>query len=130
MTETGLRPLSFLLVSEGPTTSWVELLQQAVSTLGELEMVAEKDAVEAVAETRWDLVVVDAGAVREFASLVSSLRSGRPDLRVAVFTSSPTWRRTRDVLQAGAVDYVRKSLSMDETRSTLETLLALPLPKA
>ena len=91
MTETGLRPLSFLLVSEGPTTSWLETLQQAVSTLGELETVAEGEAVEAVVETQWHLVVVDAGAVREFASLVSSLRANRADLRVAVFTSSPTW---------------------------------------
>jgi len=122
------RTLSFLLIGGSPQAPWVRALYQALATLGKLQLVPEKDAIQTIVENRYDLVMVDAGAVQEAASLVSNLRVTRSDLRIVVFTSSPTWRRAREALQAGAVDYVRKSLDEKQTRAVIQSALELSPP--
>jgi len=120
--------LSFLLIGGSPQAPWARALRQALSTMGDLYAVPEEDAVRSVAESRYDVVMVDAGAVQEATRIVYLLRATRADLRVVVFTSSPTWRRAREAYQAGAVDYVRKSLEAEQIRATIESALELPLP--
>lgn len=118
---------SFLLIGEKTGTQWPLILQQALSLLGKLWIVSEEEAVRAVSESRYDVVIIDAGAVRDAASLVSRLREQQPQARIIVATASPTWQRSREVLQAGAADYIRKSLDEKELRSKIQAVLEVPL---
>lgn len=119
------RRFSFLLVSQATETPWVQAIQRVLSTLGEWRILPEREAVNAISRHRYDLVIIDAGAVRNAASLVSRLQAKQVDLRTVVFTSSPTWQRAREVLQAGATNYVRKSLDEKEIQAAIESTLRL-----
>lgn len=119
-------PCSFLLVSDGQKTPWVRALQQALADLGQVDSVAPDQAMEALVRNPYCMVLVDAGRVKDVASLTSSLRAHQAELRVVVFTASPTWQRAREVLQAGAMDYCRKTLDEREIRSVVESVLELP----
>jgi len=119
------RHFSFLLVSQDTETPWVQAIQRALSTLGEWQIVPEKEAVDAICKHCYDVVIVDAGAVRNATSLVSRLLAKQTNFRIVVFTSSPTWQRAREVLQAGAANYVRKSLDEKEIQAVIESTLRL-----
>jgi DNA-binding NarL/FixJ family response regulator len=130
MTATKQSSYTFLLVCRGSETPWLLALQHVLSALGTIDIVPEEQAVEASTQSHYDAVLVDAGAVQDAALLVSRLRKKRADLRVAVFTSSPTWQRAREALQAGAADYIRTSLEEKEIRSVIKSVLELPPPSA
>jgi DNA-binding NarL/FixJ family response regulator len=119
---------SFLLVSEKRETRWSAVLQRALEALGRLEIVREGEAVEAVIQRPHDVIIVDAGTVEDAAALTSRLRTEQPEARIIVATASPTWQRAREAMQAGAADYVRKSLDEKELRSKIETVLGRPAP--
>ena len=117
---------TFLLVGE-TGTRWHSVLQRVLSSLsGKLHTVAEERAAESVAQDRYDMVIVDAGIVDDAALLVSHLRARQKQARVVVATASPTWKRARAALQAGAADYISTSLNEDELRSVIEMALKLP----
>ncbi|MGA9349744.1 MAG: response regulator [Anaerolineae bacterium] len=88
----------------------------------------EEKALQSVAESRYDLVIVDASAVGDVLSLVSRLRAQQPQTRIVVVTASPTWQRAREALRAGAADYIRKSLDGEELRSKIQAVLDAPPP--
>lgn len=119
---------SFLLIGRKTETQWPLVLQQALSSLGKLHTVPEGESVEAVIQRHYDVIIIDAGAVSDVSLLTSRLRAQRPEARVVVATASPTWRRARQALQAGAADYIRKSLDEKELRSKIEAVLELPPP--
>jgi DNA-binding response OmpR family regulator len=119
---------TFLLVGQTTETQWSSVLKEALSPLGSLQVVSEEGAVPAVIRTHYDLVIVDAGAVRDAVLLVSRLRVQQPETRIVIATASPTWQRAREALQAGAADYVRKSLDEKGLRSKVQAVLECPSP--
>jgi DNA-binding NarL/FixJ family response regulator len=119
---------AFLLVGMRTETPWSLALRRALSTLGELHTVPEEEAFQTVAESRYDIVIVDASAVGDVPSLVSRLRAQRPEPHIVVVTASPTWQRGREALRAGAADYIRKSLDEEELRSKIQAVLDTPPP--
>jgi len=118
---------AFLLIGE-KETQWSQVLRRALSPLGKLQVVGEEEAIQAVAQDDYGVIIVDAGAVGDVAALVSRLRAQRPQARVVVATASPTWRRAREALQAGAADYIRKSLNEKELRAKIQAVLKVPPP--
>ena len=118
----------FLLVGKTTETQWSSVLKEALSPLGSLQVVSEEGAVPAVIRTHYDLVIVDAGAVRDAVLMVSRLRVQQPETRIVIATASPTWQRAREALQAGAADYVRKSLDEKGLRSKVQAVLERPSP--
>jgi DNA-binding response OmpR family regulator len=119
---------TFLLIGKKTDTQWSQVLRQALHSLGKLHTVSEKEAVQAITQRHYDVVIVDAGAIGDVASLVALLRSKQRRMRIVVATASPTWQRAREILQAGAVDYIRKSLNMKELRSKIQTVVKVPPP--
>jgi len=120
---------SLLLVSERKETQWSRTLRQALLPLGKLRVVSEEDAEQMVVRSDYDVIIIDAGVVYGVVPLISRLRAQRPEARVIVATASPTWRRAREALQAGAADYIRKSLDEEELCSKIEAVLKLPPPQ-
>lgn len=117
---------TFLVISAVAETPWISALQRALSSLGELHILPEGQAVAAIERSDYDLVLVDAGMVDNAALLVARLRARSDRARVLVFSSAPTWRRARELLLAGAMDYVRKTLDEEEMRYLIESILGLP----
>ena len=106
--------LTFILVGRIPATHWYSVLKRALAPLGTLYIVSEGDAVTAVQQRECDVVIVDAGAVTAAASLTSRLRLHWPKAQIIVATASPTWQQAKKAFQAGAADYIRKSLDEKE----------------
>ena len=120
----------FLLVGNGleKESGWARVLARALSSLGELNIVSEEEAVRLLVEDCLDAIIVDAGAVGNVAKLVTRLRSRLPDVRVIVATASTTWQRAREVLKAGAAEYIRKSGNEAELGSILKVVREGPVP--
>jgi DNA-binding NarL/FixJ family response regulator len=75
----------------------------------------------------FDLMVVDASGLQiELAERVAWLHGRFPEVPIVVLTSSPTWRRARAVLLAGAGDYMPRSLDDDLLLSRCRSLLVSP----
>jgi DNA-binding response OmpR family regulator len=119
---------TFLLVGKEMETGWPLALQQALFPLGKLTIVPEEEAAQTVAQGPCDLVIIDAGHVRDAFELTSQLRTRQPGLRVIVATASPTWQRAREAMKAGAADYIRKSLDEKGLRARIEAVLELGPP--
>jgi len=126
MTTARKRSHAFLLISGMPLTQWNQVLQRALASLGELQIASEEQAVNMIFQNHYDVVIIDAGPVRDAVSLVSRARASRKGLRIVVVTASPTWLRAREVLLAGATDYIRKSLDEEEIQAFIKSMLELP----
>ena len=114
---------TFLLIGEKMETRWPLVLEQALSSLGKLVVVSEEEASQLITKNSYDMIIVDAGAVRDALGLVLYLRAAQPQARIIVATASPTWQRAREVLKAGATDYIRKSQDEKKLLSDIQTAL-------
>lgn len=117
--------VAFLLIGEQEGASWPLALAEALAPLGRLRIVSEREVFEEVDRTRYDMIIVDTTAVKEVASLVARLHAQQPEVRMVVATLSPTWQRARKAMQAGASDYIRKSLNKEETLDAIRDILKL-----
>ncbi len=105
---------------------WLKQLTGVLAVLGELTICAESMLDEEPDED-YDLVVVDASGLQmEVAERVAWLSGRFPNVPIIVLTSSPTWRRARNVLQAGAADYMRRSFDDEQLLARCRFLLDYP----
>ena len=119
----------FLLIGPSLKDPWQMLLHEVSETLGTLQTTNEAAALDSVARHDYDLIVIDAVRVADPYALVSRIRLKRPQARAVVVTASPTWKRARRAFQAGATDYVQKSMNKETILAMLrETLLKSPPP--
>lgn len=101
----------------------------ALTALGEVAVLPPKQALEHLLVSRYDLVIIDATMLDSEMLLLSQIRARQPNARLLVLTASPTWRRARDALKAGAMDYLSKSLTEKEYLAIFQELLnRTPLP--
>lgn len=115
--------ITFLLVGNREESPWAQTLAEALAPLGELGIISEQEAFKEIEHKRYDVIIVDSTVVKEVAPLVARLRVQQPEAHVVVATVSPTWQRARDAMQAGASDYIRKSLNKQETLAAMKKIL-------
>jgi DNA-binding NtrC family response regulator len=120
--------LPFLLISGSFDPYWGQILAQALESLGTLQVSTEPDAAMLLRSITYDLIIIDASGVEQAPRLIERIRAEQPDARVVIMTASPTWTRAREAFLAGAIDYTRKSLDLDEIRSVIQSALNKPLP--
>src|SRR5947209_6526906 len=108
-----------IVTSEAADKSWREWLAATLAPLGKLEAVEVDEAMKQVKEQN-GIVIVDATFVENVDAVVSSLRTERPDSRIVVMTASPTWQRARSAFEAGAIDYLSKTMDEEEILNTFE----------
>lgn len=109
----------FLLVTNKTRSTWVKTVRDAVSNSGQLRLVSEGRALTEMEHAVYDIVLIDTTAVDNIVFLVASLHAKRPEAKIIVGTLSNDWQPAREVLRAGATDYIPKSLSSKELASTL-----------
>ncbi len=124
--ESVLMKYKFLLIGEKAESQWPLVLERALSSLGKLQIVSEQEVLQTVVQSHYDAIIIDAGVVSDAAGLVSLLREQRPEARIVVATASPTWQRAREILQAGAADYIHKSLDEKQLQSEIRAVLEPP----
>lgn len=114
---------SIILIDGSHDYPWAKVLKDSLNPMDILEIIHEDNAVTLIAQRNYDLVIIDAAAVRDAPLLVSHIRTKCNDARIMIVTASPTWRRAREAFQAGATDYVQKSLDTKETKLTIQAAL-------
>ncbi len=114
----------FLLVGNQRTSSWLPIVQGAASSLAVLRTVSAEHAPQHVAQRLYDLILIDATDVAEVPTLVTALRKRQPDARILVGTAAQDWTTAREVLRAGALDYLDKAMAADELRLLFQRILA------
>ncbi|MCL4296501.1 MAG: response regulator [Anaerolineae bacterium] len=117
---------TFLLIGEKAESQWPLVLEQALSPLGKLHIVSEQTVVKRGIHPDCDVIIIDAGVVEDAVTLVSSLHQQQPQARIIVATASPTWQRAREMLKAGAADYIYKSLDEKQLQSEIRAVLETP----
>jgi DNA-binding NtrC family response regulator len=111
---------NLLVISNDPDSVWLEIVGDALQSLGELQVVSEQEASMQIKVKDYDLMILDATAISgDIATLVARLHKERPNVPIVVATTSPTWQRARQVFRAGASDYIRKSLDRERILASL-----------
>ena len=120
--------MQFLLLDGADDSYWKAWLIETLTPLGILR-VAPADTGVPNADAEPDgLIIIDATAVEDVEELVSRLRTERPERRIVVVTASPDWVHARAAFEAGAADYLPKTLSPKQLLETFQRLLQRPLP--
>jgi CheY-like chemotaxis protein len=127
--ESVLMKYKFLLIGEKAESQWPLVLERALFSLGKLQITSEQEVLQTAVQSYYDILIIDAGAVNDAVSLVSLLREQQPEARIVVATASPTWQRAREILQAGAADYIHKSLDEKQLQSEIRAVLETPLSR-
>jgi vacuolar-type H+-ATPase subunit F/Vma7 len=113
----------FLLIGFRAGEEWPNFLTEALLPWGKLDIIQE-EALKTIIPDKYNLLIIDAGAVNNVARLVSNLRmeQSKP---VLVVTASPTWQTAREILKAGAIDYIGRSFDKKEFRSRIKEILKI-----
>ena len=101
-------------------------MTEVLGSLGRLIVFSETMFEDEVNEPFAMLVVDASGLQMELAERVAWLHGRFPEVPIVVLTSSPTWRRARAVLQAGAADYMRRSTEDNVLLNRCRSLLQCP----
>lgn len=117
--------MRFLLINGSQSKYWRLALKSALAALGELDAVGEKDALATLSDCEYSLVFMDATAVAEPPDLVEQIRSRWQDLPVIVASGAPQWEQAREVMKAGATNYISKSYDGEALREAARKALNL-----
>lgn len=112
-----------LLIAGTIHAQWGNILQSAVGEEGSVYLATEQDFAGLLAKHAFHLVIVDAGEIGSFSQIVKEVRHLQPATKVVVATASPTWKRAREAMRAGAFDYIRKHQNEAQLARYLSQLL-------
>lgn len=115
---------NLLLVGTPPDSLWAAALRDWLGSVADLHIVPADEARARLAETVYDTVILDYSADGVAPETLRELRQLRPDTPILVVSASPTWQQAREVLAAGGIDYVPKSLDADALRELMEEILS------
>jgi len=121
----------FLFISTPLNRTYADVLAGVLTPYGKLDICTWQEMPDLLGYT---LVFLDAGILADLkgfnslTNMLDQLFSHHPQVRVLVTTSSPTWKRAREALVAGAVDYIRQTLDPNSLYNTLVPTLKRYLP--
>lgn len=107
-----------LLISEDK--AWQEALSEALAPLGEVVVAQEEErglehARRAISEGQpYCLIVIDLNITRNLQNLIARILAEHPGAGVIGASAAPSWRPVREALQAGAIDFINKTLNKEE----------------
>lgn len=117
----------FMLTKGTMDSNWMKQLGQVLAPLGTLKLVEVNEAMKQI-KAKNDVVIVDATFVENAEAAVSSLRTQMPDSRIVVMSAAPTWKLARAAFEAGAIDYLPKTMNEDDLQDAFRQILEKPLP--
>lgn len=114
----------FLLISDAHDMTE---LQEAMRTLGALDVVPEDTAQGGLVWKHYALIMLDATSVQDGPELISRIRQQAPEVKIIVATASPGWSSAREMFRAGATDSIGKAVGRRELLRTLVSILTEPV---
>lgn len=115
----------FLFISVSEEALWFQKMVKILSSMGTLQVVSQGQATHLINEHKYDMVIVDTASIDDESQVITKVHLKQPQARIVVITTTPTWRRAREVLlHSGAMDYISKTLSERELRSIFKDILA------
>ena len=99
------------IISNLENVVWLENIREKLSQLGEIRVVDEREVDEQNGRLLADLILIDSSSILQVQAveLVKHLKEKNPATPQIVVTASPTWRRARNLLLAGASDYLKQT---------------------
>jgi DNA-binding response OmpR family regulator len=113
-----------LLIGSHPDSMWVAALRQALQPLTQLDVALAREAGERLQQKVYDLIVLDYSAMGNALETLSEFRQREPATPIIVVSASPTWQQAKEVLSAGAADYMPKSLDVEELGAAFKEILS------
>lgn len=113
----------FLLIGEREESPVFDNLANALVSFGKLQVLTQEEALRQIQHQEYSLIILDAAILKGGMELITSIRVKWPKARIVVLTASPTWRRAREALKAGAMDYLTKTLNQDEYIAAFKEIL-------
>jgi FixJ family two-component response regulator len=123
----------FAFISTALNRSFAEVLANVLLPYGPLELRTWQETPDLCAYTLLFLdagVLADVDPLNSLKDLLMELFQRCPGANVVVTTTSPTWKRSREALKAGAVDYIRQTLDPDRLSNDLNPTLKKYLPES
>lgn len=100
-----------VILSNSDESPWVTAVTNALVSIGTTQIWDEKKTLASFKNEEIDLLLLDASTVEnDVVPLVQLLHLENEWVPIVVATTSPTWRRARKILLAGATDYIGRSL--------------------
>jgi DNA-binding NtrC family response regulator len=121
--------MRFLLLNGSDDDLLKTFLAEALRPLGSVRVAHAEQKIAPDNEEPDGLIIINATAVEHVEQLVAQLRAERPERRIVVITASPTWKRARAAFEAGAIDYLPRTLTIEEMRAAFQQALRKPLPR-
>jgi len=117
-----------LLITPRVDNLWVRAIRRSLSRLcWEPKIVEDRE----ISSIRWGnvgLVILDAVVTKDLTSLISAIRARDPLVRIVVFSSVDDWKRAREAILAGAVDFAVKCLDEEQIVDILTKDLLQKVP--
>ena len=116
----------FLYLTNNTSSPWSTALRRSLSIFGELTITPEDEWANETQLCQYSVIFIDATSISDVPTLIMAIRRQCPTLRIVVATSSPTWKQAREAMQAGAVDYIRKTPDLVELHTQINFVLQIP----
>jgi DNA-binding NtrC family response regulator len=99
---------SVLFVNRKSDHQWIDTLRRVALKVGKSLLVTNHDKLKNELLSYYELIILDSRAIDELLSDIRYIRSKNTHVRIVVISSAPTWKQARQVLLAGATDFVHK----------------------
>jgi DNA-binding NarL/FixJ family response regulator len=100
-----MKNLKLLLVENNKTYSIESTIKQSLQ-IRKIKIINDEEIEEELSTLNYDFVFVNAISMSDIIKVVKKIKQINPELILFVFTSSPTADIARNVLLAGANDYI------------------------
>ncbi|MBL8099794.1 MAG: response regulator [Anaerolineales bacterium] len=94
-----------------------------LSSLGSVKIISNNNIRLSIQKKTFDLIIIDAVSVMNPSKAVTQIRDLGFNSKIVVLSASTHWKIAKAVIQAGATDYLSKSLSKEEMLSYLLKIL-------
>ena len=106
-----------VLVNNKEDSPWETAVIEALAPMATLTIWTEEQTLAKFRKAKLDLLLIDASTLaNEVITFVQMLHLENEMVPIVVATTSPTWRRARAVLLAGATDYIGRSFEHETIR--------------
>lgn len=106
-----------VFVNNKEDSPWKTAVIEALNPMAALTIWTEEQTLAQFCQAKVDLLLIDASTLQnDVIALVQTLHLENETVPIVVATTSPTWRRARAVLLAGATDYIGRSFEYETIR--------------
>ncbi len=113
---------SSLLITESTNPESNRVLIDILNDLGSLQTASTSIEI-VIQKKKFDLIIIDAVSVVDPKKMVSLIRTLDSTVQIVVLSASIHWKIAKAVIQAGATDYLPKSLTKEEMLTNFQTIL-------